>query len=37
LTRSEGAFGISDGATTSQATPIEVSSRCYPNPVGPAS
>jgi len=27
LTRSEDPFGISYGATTSQATPIEVSSR----------
>ena len=37
LTRSPGRRGISDGATTSQATPIEASSRCSSNPPGPAS
>ena len=37
FTRSPGAFGINAGATTSQATPIERSSRYRPNPVGPAS
>jgi hypothetical protein len=37
LTRSPGVFGISDGATTWQATPIEVSSRYRPSPTRPAS
>jgi hypothetical protein len=37
LTRSPGERGTSDGATTSQATPIERSSRYKLNPSGPAS
>jgi hypothetical protein len=35
--RSPARRGISDGATTSQATPIEASSRCSSKPHGPAS